>query len=84
MMDEIKLKNGIVFNCNSNEVTGFLTEQLNTKTMFENILSISKKKESSQLPVYVNQWRFRSTRGLVYNNDFYFNTGSFDCNKMIL
>ena len=31
MMDKIKLKNGIAFNCNSNDITGFLTEQLNTK-----------------------------------------------------
>ena len=30
MMDQIKLKNGIAFNCNSNEITGFLAELLNT------------------------------------------------------
>ena len=43
MMDEIKLNNGIAYNCNSNEVTGFVESQLNTKKIFENILSMNKK-----------------------------------------
>ena len=30
MMDKIKLRNGIAFNYNSNEITRFLAEQLNT------------------------------------------------------
>ena len=45
MMDEIKLNNGISFNCKSNEITGFVEQQLKTKVMFENILSITKKKK---------------------------------------
>ena len=43
MIDEIKLKNGIAYNCNNSEVSGFAIEQMNTKTMFENILSMNKK-----------------------------------------
>ena len=35
------------------------------------------------MAVYANQWRFRLTRGLVYNGDFYYNKGSLDGNKMI-
>ena len=30
MLDEIKVKKGIAFNSNSNKVTGFLPEHLNT------------------------------------------------------
>ena len=46
MMDEIKLKNVIAFNRSNNEITGFVIDQLNTKLMFENILSIIKKKKT--------------------------------------
>ena len=52
--------------------------------MLESILFITKKKkENTKLAVYVNQRRFRSTRGLAHNGDFYFNTGSLDGNEMI-
>ena len=33
--------------------------------------------------MYVNQWRFRSTKGLVHNADFYFNTGYLDANELV-
>lgn len=63
MMDKIKLKNGIMWNCMNNEITGFLEEDLNTNESLEYILGIAKKKEDDgkQLSVYANQWRFRST-----------------------
>ena len=35
MVDKIKLKNGIAFNVQNNEIKGFIKEQLNTKQMFE-------------------------------------------------
>ena len=35
MVDEIKLKNGIAFSVQNNEIIGFVKEQLNTKHMFE-------------------------------------------------
>ena len=37
VMGEIRLKNGIVLNCMNNEVTGFVEDDLNTKTMMESI-----------------------------------------------
>ena len=45
MMDEIKLKNGISFNCKSKEVIGFLPDNLNTKHMLGEILNGTKKKK---------------------------------------
>ena len=44
MFDEVKLKNGISFNCKSKEIIGFIPEEINTKHMLENILNINKKK----------------------------------------
>ena len=84
MMDGIKLKNGIAYNCNSNEVAWFVVDQINTKTMFENILFMRKKQNNNlQIVIYTNQWRFWSTWGIIYNGDFYNNTGSLDGNEMI-
>ena len=65
MMDEIKLKNGILWNCNTNQVTGFVMESLNTNNMMQEILGLDlkKKNDSKQIAVYENRWKFRSTRG---------------------
>ena len=84
MVDEIKLKNGLAWNCMNNEVTGFICDQINTNHMFENILGVSLKKtdKKKQLAVYANQWRFRSTTGIIHNSNFYFNTGSLDANEI--
>ena len=48
MMDKIKLKNGVAFNCNNNEVAGFVVGQLNTNMVFENLVSLTKKKNEIQ------------------------------------
>ena len=51
--------------------------------MVENILGpIRDKHKQEKKSVYENQWRFRSTRGIVHNTFFYFNTGSLDENKI--
>ena len=46
MLDEIKLKNGISFNCKSKEIIRFLPDQMNTKNMFENILKTGSKQKN--------------------------------------
>ena len=35
------------------------------------------------MAVYVNQWRFRSTKSITHNADFYFNKGSLDGNELV-
>ena len=44
MLDEVKLKNGIAYNCNSNEVTGFIPEHMDTKNVYQDILNNSTKR----------------------------------------
>ena len=60
MMDEIKLKNGIMWNCMNNVCTGFIAEDLNTSDIMNNILGLNKDKhpDKKQISVYANQWRF--------------------------
>ena len=84
MMDEIKLKNGIMWNCMNGEVTGFIADELNAKGLMIDILGLSanKKVDNRQLSAYANQWRFRSTRGLTHNSVYYFNKGSLTANDI--
>ena len=88
MLDKIKLKNGISYNCNSNKVTGFLPEHMDTKNVYNNILDKSLKinkqrTKKNATRVYANQWSFRSTNNLVHNADLFFNNGSLDRNELI-
>ena len=54
-MDEIKLKNGIIYNPSNIEVTGFVAEQLNTTKILQSImLGQQSKKDTSKFSVYVN------------------------------
>ena len=48
MMDEIKLKNGIIWNCMNNVVTGFIEDELNTKDIMMDILGLSSKKKKNK------------------------------------
>ena len=44
----------------SDEVIGFISDKMNTTKMFENMLGTisDKNKETKQVAVYANQWRF--------------------------
>ena len=46
MMDEIKLKNGIMWNCMNNVITGYIEEDLNTKDIMMDILGLSPTKKN--------------------------------------
>ena len=72
MMDEIKLKNGIMWNSMNNVCTGFVVEDLDTNQMMMNILGLNKEKhaDKKQMSVYANQWRFRSSRGITHSSFF--------------
>ena len=45
MMDEIKLKNGIMWNSMNGVVTGFISDDLNMKNLMTDILGLSKVKK---------------------------------------
>ena len=65
MIDEIKLKNGIMWNCMNNIVTVYIDDEFKTKDIMMDILGLypKKKKINEQMSAYANQWRFRSTCG---------------------
>ena len=83
MMDEIKLKIEIMWNCMNNVVTGFIHDELNMKDIMLDILGLStKKKNNVQMRAYANQWRFRSITGHIHNGFYYFNKGTLSCNDI--
>ena len=84
MMDEIKLKNGIMWNCKNNEVTGYIPDELDCKDMMKTLMGLKDSNEHSgkQIKAYANQWRFRSTRGLVHNASYFLNKGILDGNEI--
>ena len=45
MFDEVKLKNGISFNCKSKEIVGFIPEEINTKNYVREYLEHKQEKE---------------------------------------
>ena len=55
MMDEIKLKNGILWNPSYNVVTGFVKEELNTNDMLQEILGMNKKNTETGKQLYLFQ-----------------------------
>ena len=80
---EIKVKNGITYDYNFKKITVFVTEQLNAKTCLRISYHLPKKRIAA-LAVYTNQWKFQSTRGLVHDGYFYYNTGSLDGNDIYM
>ena len=48
MMDEIKMKNGIIWYYINNEMAGFVEEDLNTKAMIKNILGLTRDKQKRE------------------------------------
>ena len=72
MMDKIKLKNGIMWNSMNGAVTRFTADELNIKDSMLDILGLSniKKDDTRQLSAHENQWRFRSTRGIIRTSFF--------------
>ena len=84
MMDEIELKNGISFNCKNKEIVSFVPQEMNTRNMLENILHTNKQNKNGEVTsVYANQWRFRSTKGLVHNSNFYIDNGLLNGNELV-
>lgn len=97
MFDEIKLKNSIAYNCKNNEITGFVQDHFNTKSLHEFMKNNDridstvgknnkKKKEkgsTNKVSIYANQWRYRSASDKVHNGDFYYNTGSLGSNEIL-
>ena len=70
MMDEIKLKNGIMWNNMNYVCTGFVVEDLDTNQMMINILGLNKEKhaDKKQISGYANQWRFRSSQDITHRS----------------
>ena len=53
MLDEIKLKNGVMWNGKNNVVAGFILDQLNTKDIIKEVLGMNDNKKNYYI-IYIN------------------------------
>jgi hypothetical protein len=88
LVDEIKLKSDIAFNCKNNEVTGFVSNNgtINLRDEFVSLLAGEESPTSDrtkQPVVYANQWRFRSVFNKTHNSEFFFNSGSLSSSELL-
>ena len=86
MCDEMKLKDGILFNCQSNGMVGFTCSgnSLDLKSELRQFFkgddekpdNFNSEKEIHKPATYVNQWRFRSIYNETRTIEFFYNSGS--------
>jgi hypothetical protein len=91
VFDEMKLKTGVFWRTSDHTVCGFATFSPNTT--IKSVLSDMVENGDDGIPeefhhvkapaVYVNQWRFRSSKNIVHNSNFFFNCGSLDGNELL-
>ena len=57
MLDKIKFKNGLAWDCMNTDGTGFIAEEIETTRIIEDIFGLTNQtqKKSKQLAVYANQ-----------------------------
>jgi hypothetical protein len=88
MVDKIKLKSDIAFNCKNNEVVGFMANN-GTIDIREEFASLLARKESptadntKEPAVYANQSRFRSVFNKTHNSEFFYNSGSLSSSELL-
>ena len=86
MRDEMKLKDNIFWNCQSNKMVGFTCgcNSLDLKSELIQFLkgdgdkpdNTNSDKEVHKAVTYVNQWRFRSIYNETRTIEFFYNSGS--------
>lgn len=75
MVDELKVKHGMVFNSSSMEPFGMADDDLDMKTVLREVLSGADM--SAKPAQYVSQWRYKNlATNEAWNCSYYFNDGS--------
>ena len=88
MVDEIKLKSDLAFNCKNNEVIGFVANSgtIDLRAEFASLLAndeLPTDGKSKELAMNANQWRFRSLHNKTHNLEFFFNSGSLSSSELL-
>jgi hypothetical protein len=88
---EMKLKTGVFWQTSDHTVCGFASSSPNST--IKSVLSDMVQNGDDGVPeefhdvkapaVYVNQWRFRLSKNVVHNSNFFFNCGSLDGNELL-
>jgi hypothetical protein len=68
--DEMKVKSGLVWRSSNHELVGFAND---LKKIDEIISEFVLEKENDKLETYINQWLYRSIKGLCFPCNFFYN-----------
>lgn len=81
MCDEMKLNEGLFFNASNNNVVGLANTIGDLQSELKKVLS----KEDGEAPIAcsVNQWRYRSATGKVFNCEFFLNNGELNGAELV-
>ena len=81
--DEMKLKEDILINVESNKMVGFTEDFISAKKIIKKLLDDDELENCCKPAKYVNQWRYRSVSGRSFNCEFWFNGGDLDGDAML-
>lgn len=81
--DEMKLKQDVVMNVNSNAVIGFTEDFINKKKILKNLLDDEELDNMCEPATQVCQWRARAVDGSSFNCEFWYNSGSLKGDELL-
>ena len=80
--DEMKLVEGLLWNTSTHEVQGFACDDINDLASL--LKRFSTEDETEEIATSVNQWRFRSVLGKIFNCEFFSNRGALNGDNLLL
>ncbi len=95
MCDEMHLKAGVYWNTKSHRIVGFASDSMELNLCEEmkslekaidangNLCDKNEFEKSDKNAKKVNQWRFRSVKGIVHNGEYFYNSGSLSGDELI-
>ena len=80
--DEMKLVEGLLWNTSTHQVQGFACDDINDLASL--LKRFSSEEETEEIATSVNQWRFRSVLGKIFNCEFFSNRGTLNGDNLLL
>ena len=79
----MKIKGKILYNVSNKKVAGLTEDFVCRKKIMKNMLDDNNVDTFCHPATYVNQWRYRSVKGRLFNCGFWHNSGSLTGNALL-
>ena len=83
MCDEMKQKEGMLYNVANRKAVGFTADFICKKQIMKSLLDEKEIVSFCKPATYVNQWRYRSVNGRSFNCKFWYNSGNLSGNGLL-